>query len=625
MGQNQRTEVFAYRLGGPETGSGPPTDVGLRPTPDGGGPKNGRAKRPNPPDPAGRGYRTAYLWEEALERDSLLDLLARFLHLQVEEKRAEDGTKVRRETMIFPRYHQLRAVRAMVDSALANGVGTNYLIEHSAGSGKSNTIAWLAHRLSSLHNAQNERIFDSVIVVTDRVVLDQQLQDTIYQFDHKMGVVQKIDDDSRQLAEALRNSVPLIITTLQKFPFVSKQLEKMAEDEGTGGEGLLPSRRCAVLIDEAHSSQSGETATKLKAVLGGEELVRKAKEAAAADGAEEMDALYRSMAERSHQTNLSFFASPATPKHKTLKVFGRNGEPFHRYTMRQAIEEGYHGAGLKVIILDAFYRFMPPGFSENDNGQMASVYNELDRIADRLKCCFVLIHHTSKGEQHGRAVTDVGAGAGSQSRATDTHLILRRHREQGAVVLEATVRSWPPLDPVCLRWRHPVWETDRRNRALIVTMYRSGTRLAETLALRPCDVDAERGAIRVLRGKGGRARTVGIDPWGLAVLSEWMDEHRAMGFPAGGPLFCTRTGRPIAQAMMRRRLPELARAAGIHKRVHAHGLRHTHAVELRAEGVDVAVIRQQLGHQSLLTTVRYLDHLEPRSVLELFSLRNAHG
>jgi len=163
--------------------------------------------------------------------------------------------------------------------------------------------------------------------------------------------------------------------------------------------------------------------------------------------------------------------------------------------------------------------------------------------------------------------------------------------------------------------------TDRRNRALIVVMYRTGTRLAETLALRPCDVDAERGAIRVLRGKGGQARTVGIDPWGLGVLNEWMDEHRAMGFEAGDPLFCTRTRRPVAQAMMRRRLPELARAAGIHKRVHAHGLRHTHAAELRAEGVDVAVIRRQLGHTSLLTTVQYLDHLEPESVVRRIAIR----
>ncbi|QNN25095.1 type I restriction endonuclease subunit R [Planctomycetales bacterium ZRK34] len=295
----------------------------------------------NPPDDAGRTYRTGYLWEEVLERDSLLDLLARFLHLQVEEKRAEDGSKVKRETMIFPRYHQLQAVRRLVGAARNHGVGHNYLIEHSAGSGKSNTIGWLAHRLSSLHNEHDLRVFDSVIVVTDRVVLDQQLQDTVYQFEHKMGVVQKIDDDSRQLAEALENAVPLIITTLQKFPFVSRQLLKLAEERGKTGNGLLRTRRCAVIIDEAHSSQSGETSTELKAVLGGDELAKRAKEMAAADGAEDMEELYRSMAKRSRQANLSFFAFTATPKHKTLKVFGSNGGAFHQYTMRQAIEEGF--------------------------------------------------------------------------------------------------------------------------------------------------------------------------------------------------------------------------------------------------------------------------------------------
>jgi site-specific recombinase XerD len=165
--------------------------------------------------------------------------------------------------------------------------------------------------------------------------------------------------------------------------------------------------------------------------------------------------------------------------------------------------------------------------------------------------------------------------------------------------------------------------TDRRNRALIVVMYRAGLRVAEALALRPCDVDTERGAIRVLRGKGGRARTVGIDRWGLEELARWMGEHRAMGWSAGVPLFCTGSGRPVTQAYVRRRLPELARAAGIHKRVHAHGLRHTHAAELRAEGIDLAVIRRQLGHSSLLTTVRYLDHLEPESVIDRLGERTA--
>ena len=295
----------------------------------------------NPPDPAGRNYRTAYLWEEVLQRDSLLDLLARFIHLQIDEKRDDQGRKVKTESMIFPRYHQLEAVRMLVDAARSEGVGHSYLVEHSAGSGKSNTIGWLTHRLASLHDAANARVFDSVIVVTDRVVLDQQLQDTIYQFEHKRGVVQRIDESSRQLAEALENAVPVIITTLQKFPFVSRQLLKMAEERGATGTGTLATRRCAVIVDEAHSSQGGETATDLKEVLGGEELREEARKCASEEGREDMEELFRSMAKRGKQANLSFFAFTATPKHKTLAVFGRDGRPAHRYTMRQAIEEEF--------------------------------------------------------------------------------------------------------------------------------------------------------------------------------------------------------------------------------------------------------------------------------------------
>ena len=295
----------------------------------------------NPPDPSGRSYRTAYLWEEVLERHSLLDVLARFVHLQATEKRDERGRRAKSETMIFPRYHQLEAVRLLEATAREEGTGGNYLVEHSAGSGKSNTIGWLAHRLSSLHSRENERVFDSVIVVTDRIVLDQQLQDTIYQFEHKRGVVQKIDKSSRQLAEALESAVPIIITTLQKFPFVSRQLLRMFEARGVEGTGALPTRRCAVVIDEAHSSQGGEAATDLKEVLGGEALHSAARDRAAEEGREDLDELFRSMAKRGRQANLSFFAFTATPKHKTLAVFGRDGEPIHRYTMRQAIEEEF--------------------------------------------------------------------------------------------------------------------------------------------------------------------------------------------------------------------------------------------------------------------------------------------
>ena len=312
----------------------------------------------NPPDKEGRNYKTAYLWEEVLQRDSLLDLLARFLHLDINEKVDDTGKKVRKETMIFPRYHQMQAVRQMVAAAGNEGVGHNYLVEHSAGSGKSNTIGWLAHRLASLHNEQDERIFDSVVVITDRVVLDRQLQNTIYQFDHRQGVVQKIDEDSRQLAEALESGVPIIITTVQKFPFVTEQLMKMAEKRGKGSSHL-PTRKYAVIIDEAHSSQSGETAIELKSVLGGAELIRKAREAAQEEGEVELERLFRAMAKRGRQPNMSFFAFTATPKHKTLVIFGRDGEPFHRYTMRQAIEEGFIEDVLKnYVSYKTYYKLL---------------------------------------------------------------------------------------------------------------------------------------------------------------------------------------------------------------------------------------------------------------------------
>ena len=286
----------------------------------------------NPDNPSG--CKTAYLWEEVLERHSFLDILARFIHLQIEEKRL-GKKKIKKQTMIFPRYHQLGCVRQMVADARGRGVGNNYLVQHSAGSGKSNSIAWLAHRLSSLYNEQDEKVFDSVIVVTDRVVLDQQLQNTIYQFEHKQGVVEKIEINSTQLADALTAGVPIIITTLQKFPFVTEKI------------GELPKKRYAVLIDEAHSSQGGETATELKGVLGGAAIKEEARAKAEAEGLRDHEEeILKTMAKRGRQPNISFFAFTATPKYKTLEVFGRSGadgkpQPFHLYSMRQAIDESF--------------------------------------------------------------------------------------------------------------------------------------------------------------------------------------------------------------------------------------------------------------------------------------------
>jgi type I restriction enzyme R subunit len=371
----------------------------------------------NPPDPQGRIYRTAYLWEEVLQRDSLLDLLARFIHLQIDEKRDDQGRKVKREAMIFPRYHQLQAVRMLVDLARRQGVGHNYLVEHSAGSGKSNTIGWLAHRLSSLHDEANQRVFDSVIVVTDRVVLDQQLQDTIYQFEHKRGVVQKIDERSRQLAEALESGVPIIITTLQKFPFVSEHLRKMAEKRGADPTGVLPTRRCAVLIDEAHSSQGGETATHLKEVLGGEKLQEEARRKAEEEGRDDLVGLFRSMAKRGRQPNLSFFAFTATPKHKTLAVFGLDG--VHKYTMRQAIEEGFILDVLRYYTTYATYYKLLKACEEDPNVERKKAAKALARfirlhpynIAQKTE---VMVEHFNAFTRHkigGRAKAMVVTGS----------------------------------------------------------------------------------------------------------------------------------------------------------------------------------------------------------------------
>ncbi len=373
----------------------------------------------NPHDPAGRDYRTAYLWEEVLNRDSLLDVLARFIHLQYEEKRDDQGRKVKTDAMIFPRFHQLEAVRLLVSKARGEGVGNNYLVEHSAGSGKSNTIGWLAHRLASLHNEENDRVFDSVIVVTDRVVLDQQLQDTIYQFEHKLGFVQKIDERSRQLAEALENAIPIIITTLQKFPFVSSHLLKIAEEQSVEGTGVLPTRRCAVIIDEAHSSQGGETATDLKEVLGGVSLREAARKRAEEEGHEDQEELFRSMAKRGRQANLSFFAFTATPKHRTLAVFGRDGEPFHSYTMRQAIEEGFILDVLKRYTTYATYFKLLKACDEDPNVERKSAARALARflklhphnIAQKTEVMVEHFHAVTRHKIGGRAKAMVVTGS----------------------------------------------------------------------------------------------------------------------------------------------------------------------------------------------------------------------
>ena len=314
----------------------------------------------NPQHPCG--YRSGYFWQEVLERSRFMDILGSYVFIERREEKVygPKGARTKmRETMVFPRYHQLDAVTKLVAAARAEGAGNNYLIQHSAGSGKTNSISWLSHRLASLHTAGDDKVFDCVVVITDRRVLDRQLQDSIYQIEHAQGVVQAIDEDSKQLSQALVDGTKIVVTTLQKFPYVLDGLLSVAGasvDEPTPQEQAqarewreeIAQRRYAVIVDEAHSSQTGESARKMKAVLGGRSQAASAslsggEDEEAPDWEDGLNAVVQS---RGPQPNLSFFAFTATPKGKTIELFGRQGtsggpEAFHVYSMRQAIEEGF--------------------------------------------------------------------------------------------------------------------------------------------------------------------------------------------------------------------------------------------------------------------------------------------
>jgi type I restriction enzyme R subunit len=331
----------------------------------GGAGQKGGAGNPANPD----GYDTAYLWERVWHRDAWLGLLGEFVH--VEDVYDAEGQKTGETKTLFPRFHQWDAVQRLLTATRESGPGVNRLVQHSAGSGKSNTIAWTAHHLSRLHTpssdgeltesvrnaglSANQPIFNKVIVITDRVVLDRQLQSTVAGFAHTPGTIVKIDEDSAQLRDALAgNTARIIITTLQKFPVVA---EFAAKGEGRDVAG----HRFAVIVDEAHSSTSGEAMKDMKRVLGGAStlvpadadpltVAEQAEARIEAETGDAVDLIAESMTARGAQGNLAFFAFTATPKPKTLELFcdlttGADGEqvrvPFHLYSMRQAIEEEF--------------------------------------------------------------------------------------------------------------------------------------------------------------------------------------------------------------------------------------------------------------------------------------------
>lgn len=284
-------------------------------------------------------YVTSYIWENVLQKDSLLEIIQKFISFEVKTEK-KDGKNVTKKRLIFPRFHQLDVVRKLIADVRENGSGKNYLIQHSAGSGKSNSIAWTAYRLASLHNKDNEPVFTSVVIVTDRRNLDAQLQETITGFDHTLGSVCAIDEkkSSKDLRDALNAGKRIIVTTLQKFPVIYEEVDDTTD------------KRFAIIVDEAHSSQTGSSAMKLKAALA--DVSDALKEYAELEGKAEDelldddDRLVHEMISHGKHKNLSFFAFTATPKGATLEMFGTEWQdgsyhPFHIYSMRQAIEEGF--------------------------------------------------------------------------------------------------------------------------------------------------------------------------------------------------------------------------------------------------------------------------------------------
>ncbi len=389
------------------------------------------------------GSPSSYLWEQIWDRDTWLDILGRFMHLHIEEK-VDPATnrKRRKETMLFPRFHQWDAVTKLIAAAKEEGPGNKYLIQHSAGSGKTNSISWLTHRLSVLHNDANKPVFDAVLVITDRTVLDSQLQEAIRQIDDTPpGMVAHIDalsgSKSGKLAQALESGgTKIIIVTIQTFPY--------ALDIIRTGKGLEGGRSFAVIADEAHSSQAGDASKQLKKVLTATEF-QDVEDGGSVDAE---DVLAAEMTARAAASNISFFAFTATPKAKTLELFGRRPaedvppEPFHLYSMQQAIEEGF--------ILDVLRNYTPPyktAFRLSHNGHSYS---------------------TEDTDAGGTVVVDADPGA-------DSHLVDKREAIK-------SVMNWVRLHPTNIAQKVQIivehfrsnvaWRLNGKAKAMVVTSSR---------------------------------------------------------------------------------------------------------------------------------------------------------
>lgn len=400
----------------------------------------------NPLAPKGK-YKTHYLWEDIWSKDSVFDLLGNFIQDVTEEKEDKNGKKRKENKIIFPRYHQLDTVRRIVVDARANGSGNNYLIQHSAGSGKSNTIAWVAHRLAELHNEENKNVFDGVIVVTDRRVLDKQLSDTVKSFSQTVGLVRHIENGAKELKEALESGVKVITSTLQKFPVIVDAVEKT--------EG----KRFAVIVDEAHSSQSGESAADLRQALTLDEAMTEEERQEKAFKTTEDLLIERMKARKVSSPNLSFFAFTATPKQKTLELFGTEDvttgkfRPFSLYSMKQAIEEKFILDVLKnYTTFDTYFGLLKkveddPEFDKKKAQRLMIGYVERHEHAIDKKVAIMAEHFEEKiadlinGKAKAMVVTKSRLHAVRYKIAFDKYLKEKGYSHKALVAFSGTVKD----------------------------------------------------------------------------------------------------------------------------------------------------------------------------------------
>lgn len=397
----------------------------------------------NPPAlPSSGKFATAYLWEEIWARDSVLDLIQRFVHIA--EPEDEEGRKTGAKKLYFPRYHQLTAVRNLVAHAREHGPGQRYLIQHSAGSGKTLTISWLAHQLSVLHDAQDQPVFDKVIVITDRRVLDRQLRAAVRDLEKTRGTVATVEKSSQELKDALESKTPIITTTLQKFPVIARQV------------GELQGTRFAVIVDEAHSSQSGATTQALHRAL----KVTSLEEAAAEEAAEPEDmedVLVEEMTLRRHLRNVSTFAFTATPKAKTLQLFDTPGpdgkSPFSLYPMRQAIEEGFILDVLQnYTTYQAYWRLLKtvsddPQYDRRPAQRLLKNLVELSPHAIEAKVAIIVEHfahnvaHRINGQAKAMVVTRSRLHAVRYKHAIDAYIRQHHYPFKTLVAFSGTVED----------------------------------------------------------------------------------------------------------------------------------------------------------------------------------------